>query len=149
MVASSVLDQSIQQLEKSDWGEPETGETSLIQDCLRLRRVPIRNLTLHDLVTLIGQSIGLDWLVPLALERLRKEPLTEAFYYDGDLLAAVLSVKKTLWGKHATWYSEIDDIARRAFATLCSPSGRQKYTHIPAEALTEAYRVFQSAGDAV
>jgi hypothetical protein len=146
MLAPSVLDQSLQELEQSDWGEADTGETSLIQDCLRLHRIPIRDLTVHDLVTLVGQKIGLPWLVPLALERLRKEPLTEGFYYPGDLLHAVLTAESSFWGNHPQWRAEIRDIAQCTLTRLHSLTPEEEdYSDVVIRALTEGWSVFESA----
>ena len=146
MLAPSVLDQSLQELEQSDWGDPNAGETSLMADCRRLHRVPIRDLTIHDLVTLIGQNIGLPWLVPLALEHLRKQPLAEGFYYPGDLLHAVLTVKSPFWGDHPLWRAEIRDIAQRTFTRLHSLTPEDEdYSDVVMRALTEGWSVFESA----
>jgi hypothetical protein len=40
---------------------------------------------------------SLDVLVPLALERVEADPLTEGDYYPGDLLAAILSIPGSHW----------------------------------------------------
>ena len=41
----------------------------------RLRDVPLSQLATEDLRLLIGQEIGLDYLVPLAIERVEQQPL--------------------------------------------------------------------------
>jgi hypothetical protein len=46
---------------------------------------------------MIGQQIALNRLVPLALDRLRLDPLTEGDYYPGDLLASILRADATVW----------------------------------------------------
>jgi hypothetical protein len=80
---------SIQQLEGEDWGDP-TFHTHLVRECYRLRRVPLRDFTAENLRIMIGQNIGLEYLVPLALERLQAEPYAEGDLYPGDLLVNVL-----------------------------------------------------------
>ena len=49
---------------------------------------------------LIGQNIGLEYLIPLALERLADEPLAEGDYYPGDLWARVLRADSCFWADH-------------------------------------------------
>ena len=70
---------SLQQLQGVDWGKP-THHTNLVVECHRLRRVPVAQLTGAHLRRLIGQRIGLDYLVPRALELLASDRLLEADY---------------------------------------------------------------------
>lgn len=46
---------------------------------------------------MIGQEIGLRWLIPLALAILEADPLAEGDFYPGDLLASVLRAPATFW----------------------------------------------------
>ena len=60
--------ESLQQLEGEDWGEPNF-DSHLVAECHRLRRIPLRDFSVEDLRIMIGQDIGLEHLAPLALER--------------------------------------------------------------------------------
>jgi hypothetical protein len=57
-------------------------------------------LTDEELRLAVGQGIGLTWLVPLALVRLRNNPLRCVQLYEGDLLAHVVRVPATYWTDH-------------------------------------------------
>jgi hypothetical protein len=46
---------------------------------------------------MIGQQVALKRVVPLALDRLRPDPLISGDYYPGDLLDSVLRVDTTVW----------------------------------------------------
>ncbi|MCX4681869.1 contact-dependent growth inhibition system immunity protein [Streptomyces sp. NBC_01433] len=48
-------------------------------------------LTVEDMRLLIGQDIGLPYLLPLALEVLRENRMANGHMYEGDLLSAVLT----------------------------------------------------------
>jgi hypothetical protein len=115
MLPSSVLDKSLQELEASDWGEP-TCDSHLVTTIHRLRRVPLRQFSVEDLRIMIGQNIGLQYLVPLALGHLRKNPLAEGDFYPGDLLKMMLTADPTFWRDHPQWRKEIEEIAQRAHA---------------------------------
>jgi CDI immunity proteins len=65
---------------------------------------------------MIGQNIGLKYLVPLALEHLRKDPLAKRDFYPGGLLKMVLTADPNFWRDHPQWRKEIDEIAQRAHA---------------------------------
>src|ERR1700674_4972099 len=90
---------SLQQLGWQDWGEA-TYDSDLVTECHRLRRVPLRDFKAEDLRIMIGQHIGLELLVPLALEQLREEPFAEGDYFPGDLLVSVLSANAGFWHAH-------------------------------------------------
>lgn len=81
---------TIEQLEDDDWGEPDF-PSHLVTECHRLRRKPIDEFTIEDHRIMIGQNIGLQFLLPGALEILKKDPLAEGNFYEGDLLRAVMS----------------------------------------------------------
>ncbi len=84
MLTSSVLEKSLQELEHSDWGEP-TYDSHLVTTIHRLRRVPLRQYTVEDLRIMIGQNIGLQYLIPshsniCARVRLPKATFIQAIY---------------------------------------------------------------------
>ncbi len=49
---------------------------------------------------MIGQSIGLEYLVPIALNKLEVDCLAEGDFYPGDLLVSVLSIRSDYWSTH-------------------------------------------------
>lgn len=97
---------SLQQLDGKDWGEPSY-DSHLVTECHRLRRVPLCEFTVEDLRIMIGQQFSLEYLIPLALEQLRAEPLAEGAFYPGDLLEAVLRAGGQFWQQ----YPELRDEA--------------------------------------
>jgi hypothetical protein len=115
MLPPSVLDKSLQELEHADWGEPAY-DSYLVATIHRLRRVPLRQFSVEDLRIMIGQNIGLQYLVPLAVEHLRRDPLAEGDFYPGDLLKMVLTADANFWQNHPEWHKEIEEIAHRAKA---------------------------------
>lgn len=90
------VEQTLDELEGVTWGEP-TFDSYLVSTMHRLRRVPIGQFTIEDLRIAIGQEVGIKFLMPLALDRLEIDPFAEGDFYEGDLLAAVLSVDDAFW----------------------------------------------------
>src|SRR4029077_6378141 len=111
MLSGNVLDKSLQELEGSDWGEP-TYDSHLVTTIHRLRRVPLRQFSVEDLRIMMGQNIGLKYLIPLALEHLRKDPLADGDFYPGDLLKIVLTADPKFWLDHPQWHNEVQEIAQ-------------------------------------
>jgi CDI immunity proteins len=79
------------------WGPVPPDATPLIKRCHELRIKPLRDFTVEDLRIMIGQQVALNRLVPLALKRLRPDPLMAGDYYPGDLLDSVLRVDTAFW----------------------------------------------------
>ena len=65
---------TLEELEQDVWPYDEF-RSHVVQESQRLRKVPIGTLSVEDLRLLIGQKIGLEFLVPLALEQLVNNPL--------------------------------------------------------------------------
>ena len=64
-----IADQTLNELEGFEW-EPPTFESALVTNIHRLRRLPLKQYRMEDLRLMIGQQIGLDYLVPPALDDL-------------------------------------------------------------------------------
>jgi hypothetical protein len=106
---------SLQDLDGQVWPEPAYN-SYLITTCHRLRRKPLDQLTAEDLRILIGQNIGLDVLVPLAIELLEQNPLVSGDFYPGDLLAAVVRADPAFWRRDSRRFRAVQDIVRGASA---------------------------------
>ena len=103
------ITQSIEQLENDYWQETDF-PTGLVERCFRYRKIPISDLTPAQLRTLIGQQIGLKYLVPLALKALEQNLLTEADLYEGDLLASILDVDASFWKEYPAIKLEVQQL---------------------------------------
>lgn len=67
---------------------------------------------------LIGQSIGLRFLVPFALDLLQADPFVEGDFYEGDLLRSVLRVEPAFWAAHPELAKGIRGVVATSMATL-------------------------------
>ncbi|MET7853968.1 contact-dependent growth inhibition system immunity protein [Streptomyces avermitilis] len=90
-------DRSLEELEHDRWPAPAADATRLVATAHALRRRPVGELTVEDIRLLIGQDVGLPYLLPLALEALRDNPMAEGDMYEGDLLSAVLTRNPAVW----------------------------------------------------
>src|SRR3712207_2262692 len=97
--ARTIADQTLDELEGVEWGPP-TYDSALVTNVHRLRRVPLKQYRLEDLRLMIGQQVGLSYLVPRALDHLEAHPLASGDFYPGDLVAAVARLPDTFWSSH-------------------------------------------------
>ena len=86
---------TLENLEKDFWGKPDF-DSHLVTRCYELRKLPLDNFTTEDLRIMIGQEIGLDYLIPLAIEVLTIDLFAEGDFFEGDLLKNVLEALVTL-----------------------------------------------------
>lgn len=131
---------SLEQLEGCDWGEPQY-DSHLVIECHRLRRIPLREFTNENLRIMIGQKIGLEYLMPLTLERLEENPFAEGDCYPCDLLVNVLGCGARFWQQHADWRRRTAAIAERAISLF--PAMPEIASKTITKAVTSAYEEFQ------
>ncbi|MFC9153500.1 contact-dependent growth inhibition system immunity protein [Streptomyces bauhiniae] len=110
--------------ERALWPAPSVDHTRLVTTAHALRRRPIGDLTVEDMRLLIGQDMGLPYLLPLALEVLRENPMAEGGMYEGDLLSAVLTRNPSTWSELPELGRELRVIAAKL--TGLSPDLQQK-----------------------
>lgn len=140
-MSKSVSSRSIAELEGIEWEPPEAGASRVIRRCHEIRRKALSSLTATDLRLVIGQDIGLPFVMPLALNIVEKDPLIETEHYKGDLLVAVLNAS-------AQFLHERPDLVARIKKVLESlPSALDALDHIDydtaSEALDEAIASFR------
>ena len=87
---------SLENLEKEEWRAFDS-DSRLICRTKELRKIPLDNFTIEDLRLMIGQNEGLEYLIPLALEKLNEDVLAEGDFYKGDLLLAVVNSRQDYW----------------------------------------------------
>jgi len=107
---------TLDELEHSVVIEPPF-DSHLVTTCYRLRKKPIGEFTVEDLRIMIGQKIGLEHLLPLAIAVLEREPLAEGDFYPGDLLTNVIACQEWLH-THPDLLACVLTAARRAVAEV-------------------------------
>jgi len=111
--------QTLDSLEKDIWNAPKNNhESYLMSTCYSLRKKPLIDFSVEDLRILIGQNIGLKYLIPIALEKLTDNILAEGDFYSGDLLTSVLTSNPDFWRVSKDNYKSVLEIFHRNEALL-------------------------------
>ena len=100
-------------VDNEDEDEPEY-KSHLVTTCLRLRHVALGEYTVEDLRIMIGQNIGLECLVPLALDLLEVDPWVSGDLYAGDLLGKVLGCDRDFWATNRMLVPRINAVVEQA-----------------------------------
>lgn len=109
MTPTNWKDCSLEQLEDTYWQEPEQ-VSNMIQKVLALRQTPLNRYSTEDLRLMVGQGLSLDYLVPLALERLQQNLFAEGDFYPGDLLQSVLHIDVNFWHKNRSLWQQMHQL---------------------------------------
>lgn len=104
---------SLESLEKKTWPALSSDEGSyLIKTCNSLRKKQLQDFTTEDLRIMIGQEIGLYFLMPLAIETLTDNLFAEGDYYEGDLLKSVLDVDTKFWDENKDYWQQLNELIK-------------------------------------
>lgn len=107
----------LEKLENTNWSLPDYN-SSLSIKCFELGKIPVGNLTVEGLRLLIRQELGLDYLIPLALETLENNTLSQGDLYCGDLLESVLKVNKSFWVRNQEYRNDLESIMENAISEM-------------------------------
>lgn len=107
--AMSYLDKTIKQLTGLDLSS-DSWNSGLIRKVEKYINQPLKSLDIEALRLLISQNIGLDFLIPMAIDRLRENILAKGDLYEGDLLKNVLDSNKVYWIKHKDYHVNLVDL---------------------------------------
>ncbi len=130
---------SLQDLDGQEWPVP-TWDSHLVQECHRLRQVPLRDFTIENLRITIGQNIGLEYLIPLAIDKLRENPLAKGDHYPCDLLCDVLTADAGFWRNHPGLHEQLIPITERALSL--ASADEEICREVVIEAVSTAYKKF-------
>jgi hypothetical protein len=87
-----------------------TDRSALATTCRALYERPLKDFTVENLRVMIGQDIGLEFLIPLAIEVLQENPFAAGDYYPGALLSVVMQVEAGFWQTHQDLYWSVSEI---------------------------------------
>jgi hypothetical protein len=127
-------------------GYASLGDPSpMMRAILALFDKPIRNFTVEDLRLVVGQNIGLEYLMPYAIAVLKKDPLAEGMHFAGDLLCNVLRVDAQFYRLHPDVRQDVQGIVAdaRSASRLLSKIDADCFN----EVFDEAYQYFEATMD--
>ncbi|SDF36230.1 hypothetical protein SAMN05216464_116118 [Mucilaginibacter pineti] len=99
---------SLFNLEKTYPDTLDEPPTRLVKRCRELIKISLVEYTIEDLRLMVGQRFGLNYLVPLTIEKLQDNLFVEGELYEGDLLAAVLAIDINFWKQNPDLHKQID-----------------------------------------
>jgi len=114
----SNLSKSIEELENDVWNNQESYETTLIENCYILRKEQISNLTNEQLRLSINQEVGIQYTIPIAIQKLIQNKFIECDFYPGDLLQVVFRKLKVNWNESEFLKNDFTAMIRHRFSEI-------------------------------
>jgi len=102
---------TIENLEKDKWPTVDF-DSHLVKRTQELQKIPISTFSNEDLRIMIGQQIGLDYLIPIAIEILTENLWAEADFYEGDILNTVLKIDTEFWDNNKIYWLTLHDLIK-------------------------------------
>jgi hypothetical protein len=95
-------------------------------------------LGFDDIRFLIGQNSGLEYLVPIAITKLREDVFFEAEYFEGDLFKGLLCISEpqNFWSVHLKEKQELIELYENQKHRL----GELEIPHEAKRDIKEAYK---------
>jgi hypothetical protein len=104
---------SIEQLENDYWANIDF-PTPLVEKCYKYRKIPISDLSVEQVRLLLGQKIGVKFLLDRAVKFLQEDILSEGDFFPGDLLVSVLRLDQENWKDNADLQSDFGRLLVRS-----------------------------------
>jgi len=89
---------------------------ALVPEELHTAQRPIAAASLHEVLRALVHGWCLAAVVPIALARVERDPLTNAGHFDGDLMRGLMEVPGSFWGRHPRLYDRYREALRQSAA---------------------------------
>lgn len=111
LTPQKLLSETLSSLLNERWNGyiPTSDDSYPIRHLYELQDTRISEYTIEDCRFLVSQNIGLEYIIPLAIEILAKNILAAGDFYEGDLLNAVLKVPESFWRKKPLLYHALKE----------------------------------------
>ena len=126
---------TLENLEKDYWGDPPY-DSYLVRRTHQIRKLPLIQLTNDDIAMMLMQQFSLDFIVPLAIDRLSEDILAHGDSgIEGAIMEAALRIDSDFWKVHSDYWCTIkgliDESAsvrtfKREQFDQADPKGRSK-----------------------
>lgn len=103
------MNKSIEELENSCW-EHNDFDSYVVRTVQAARKKPLSELTNEEIRVLVGQKVGLKYILPMAVAILKKDPMAEIRFFEGDLLECVLRLSPADWSENSDELREFRSI---------------------------------------
>jgi len=92
----NLIDRTLEEIENDYW-KNISFPTGLVEKVFLIRKKKLKDLLQEDLRLMLSQKMGLNYAVPLAIDVLKNNLMTDAGIYEGDILESLLKIPSEFW----------------------------------------------------
>ena len=123
-------EKSIGELEKDFWADQNEYSTGLVERCHRYRKIKIKDLQIHQIITLLIQDIGSEYLMPMVLERMDNIILEEDDYDGSSFLESIDFFSDEIFKRNPKLHKATLDLLERKQTDIENLVGCKRYQKI-------------------
>ncbi len=100
-------EKTLENLEKDFWGEP-TYDSYLVRRSHEIRKLTLTELTNDDIAMMLRQQFSLDYIVPLAIDKIQIDILAFGDTgSEGAIMEAILKISTDFWASNKEHWTAI------------------------------------------
>jgi CDI immunity proteins len=101
---------TLESLEKDYWGKPAY-DSYLVKRTHEIRKLPLSELTTDDIAMMLRQKFSLDYIVPLAIDKLKIDILSYGESGEkGAIMEAILKLPADFWKSNIDYWKIIEEL---------------------------------------
>lgn len=121
---------SIQELENDYWPELNEYPSSLIESCYKYRTIKIEELEIHQMITLLIQDIGSQYLTPIVVHKMNENILEEDPSDGSSFLQSFEFFDKNIFKRNPHFITTVLQITTSKRAIIENELGIKYYDRI-------------------
>ncbi len=125
-----MIEKTIEELENEYWPDQKEYPTGLIERCHNYRKIKIKDLQIHQIITLLIQDIGSDYLMPIVLDRIDKNVLEEDDYDGSSFIESFDFFNREIFKRNRSLHLEILSLLERKKEQIENKIGWKEYDRI-------------------
>ncbi|MBK0404973.1 hypothetical protein I5M27_18455 [Adhaeribacter sp. BT258] len=123
-------EKSIQELENDYWPDQSNYPTGLVERCHNFRKIKIKDLQIHQIITLLIQDIGSDFLMPIVLEKMGSNILEEDDFDGSSFIESLEFFSNEIFKRNPQYLNAILDLIERKKEEIEIEKGSKYYEQI-------------------
>ena len=121
---------SIQELENNFWPDQNEYPTGLVERCHGYRKIKLKDLQIHQIITLLIQDIGSEYLMPLVLRRMDNDILEEDEYDGSSFLESIDLFSDKIFKRSPELHKAVLDLLDRKQTEIENLIGLKRFERI-------------------
>ena len=123
-------EKSIEELENHFWPDQSEYPTGLVERCHEYRKIKLKDLKIHQIITLLIRDIGSEYLMPMVIERMDIDISEEDDYDGSSFLESIEFFNNKIYKRSHEYHKATLDLLDRKQAEIEHLIGWKRFERI-------------------